>query len=458
MVGTQLAPMATAGEHDVSLADELFDRLFPICRSITGPGLRASLDILGEVIPLERESIPSGTGVFDWVVPREWRIRSARLTGPDGEVLADFAQTNLAVVNYSVPVDRELSLEELEPHLHSLPELPDAIPYVTSYYRENWGFCLPHRVRERLRPGTYRAFIDSELVDGQLDWGHAILPGESRREILLSSYLCHPSLANNELSGPIVLALLWRRLSRWPRRRYTYRFVLAPETIGSLCYLFRHGDELRERLAAGIVLTCLGGPTRALSWKRTRREDTLLDRVVERLAEEAPEDWEIRPFTPAHGSDERQYGSPGFALPVGQLARTVYGTYEGYHNSLDDKSFMGIETLVDSAARIEGLLRLFELAGPWVNLRPHGEVQLGRRGLYPTMNGPATRSLSSDAVADGRVLLERILHVLSWSDGTRDVAWIAARAGCRMADLEAPVARLEEEGLLAWRGPAEEPA
>ena len=299
------------------------------------------------------------------------------------------AQSNLHVVSYSEPVDRQLSLDELRPHLHSIPKLPQAIPYVTSYYRRTWGFCLPHATLERLPAGTYHALIESEFVDGHVVLGSCVLPGESAGEVLLSSYLCHPSLANNELSGPLVLWGLYRRLAAWPRRRFTYRFLLNPETIGSLCYLWLHGSEMRERMVAGLVLTCLGGPSPTLSYKASRRGDSLLDRTVQYLREETSLAIQRRPFDPTSGSDERQYGSPGFNLPVGQMARTVYNTYPGYHNSLDTKEFMGIGPLVESINEIEALLATLELAGTFRNLSPYGEPQLGKRRPVPASQQPA---------------------------------------------------------------------
>ena len=242
-------------------------------------------------------------------------------------------------MNYSAPVDLKLTLDELQPHLHSLPDLPDATPYVTSYYKRTWGFCLSERVRRSLERGTYHAYIDSEFVGanrgGCLEYGHCSLPGRYARTVVLTSYLCHPSLANNELSGPLVLLGLYDRIRRWPDRRFTYRFVLNPETIGSLCYLHRYGELLRSTVEAGLVLTCLGGPEPRLSYKTTRRESALLDRLVAALNFQENLGFRIRPFTPAHGSGERQYCSPGFDLPFGQLSRTVYGEYPGYHNSVE---------------------------------------------------------------------------------------------------------------------------
>jgi aminopeptidase-like protein len=260
-----------------------FDELWPITRSITGPGLRKSLELIQNDIPLKIEGVSSGTEVFDWTIPPEWHINQAQLTGPDGEVYADTADTNLAVVNYSEPVDTRIPLNELDSHIYTDPDVPNAIPYVTRYYDRDWGFCLPHNAYEDLPEGEYHAYINSEFVEGELNYGHAVLPGKSEEEVLLSSYLCHPSLANNELSGPLVLAALYRRLSEWDERQYTYRFVLCPETIGSITYLHEHGDDLRESVVGGLVLTCLGGSNDSLSLKTSRQEDSLIDKTVRNL-------------------------------------------------------------------------------------------------------------------------------------------------------------------------------
>lgn len=432
------------------LLDGLFTRLFPILRSITGPGIEKSMGMIGEYMPLDIRKIATGETVFDWEVPPEWVCRAARLTAPNGSVVADLARSNLHVVNFADAVDARMALSELQPHLHSLPELPDAIPYVTSYYKRNWGFCLPDRIRRALPPGVYHAYIDAEFRQGGVPVAQAVLPGTTQDEVLISSYLCHPSLANNELSGPLTLLGLYLRLKDWPRRRLTYRFVLNPETIGSLCYLHLHARPLRERMIAGLVLTCTGGPVRQLSYKESRRGLGLLDRLVRHLAARAPDQWTIRPFTPCSGSDERQYCSPGFDLPVGQLARTVYGEYEGYHNSLDSKEFMNINSVMNSIDGIEGLLRALESAAVYCNLKPYGEPQLGKRGLYPTANAASTWKSSSDTVIDDRAALERILMVLNYSDGENDTIDIADRCGCTVADLAPTVARLEEAGLLRF--------
>lgn len=433
-------------QDDHARLDTLYDRLFPLMRSITGEGIEQSLAIMAEAMPLDIFGVASGTKVFDWEAPPQWNCRSACLTGPDGEVICDIGRSNLHVVNYSEGVDRQLSLEDLQPHLHSLPHLPDAVPYVTSYYNRTWGFCLSHTQRQALKPGTYRVRIDADFSQGRVPLAHSFLEGDSDREILISSYLCHPSLANNELSGPLVLLGLYHRLKAWPRRRHRFRFVLNPETIGSLCYLHLHGDALMARMDAGLVLTCLGGPG-SLTYKASRCETATVDRLAKHWQSRG-EPLRLRPFTPVSGSDERQYCSPGFNLPVGQFARCTYGDYDGYHNSLDSKEFMTVEALVQSVDEIEAFLKELDMVEPWTNLSPHGEPQLGRRGLYPNINSAATWAASSDEVFDGRKILEHILTVLNYGDGTHDLIAIADKAGCAVRDLLPVVTRLEDGGLL----------
>lgn len=457
MYNAMVSPKLSTAEK----LSSLFDELFPLMRSITGPGLEQSFNVLRRHMPLIVEHVPSGTTVFDWIVPQEWHVRSGRLTAPDGRVVADLDNSTLEIVNYSRSIDARLSLEELQPHLHSLPDLPHAVPYVTSYYNRIWGFCLSHAERQQLQPGTYHAFIDASFVDGGLPFGQTVLPGESPDEILLTSYLCHPSLANNELSGPLVLLALYERLKAWPRRRFTYRFLINPETIGSLCFLSRYAETVGPRLLGGLVLTCVGGPSPSLSYKLSRRGDGPIDQVMRALADGtvAPVGLPVslRPFTPTSGSDERQYCSPGFNWPMGQLARTTYGTYDGYHNSLDDKAFMGIDRLVETVAAVEEILKLTEIAGAYRNLSPFGEPQLGRRNLYPNLNSAHTWRSSADCVRDNRLMLNRILTILSYSDGTVPMRTIAEHCGCDLRDLEEIIEILERENLVAVASRTEKP-
>lgn len=429
--------------------DELFDELYPLTRSITGPGLRESLNILKEVIPLNIEAVSTGTEIFDWTIPEEWRIYDAYLVGPNGKKYADIDKTNLHVINYSKPVDKRISLEDLKPHLYTDPETPDAIPYVTSYYDRKWGFCLSQNTFDSLPEGEYHAYIDSEFVDGELNYGHCNITGESDDEVLLSSYICHPSLANNELSGPLVLCALYNRIKSWTDRHYTYRFLLAPETIGSLTYLHNYGAELTEHLVSGAVLTCLGGPKEGINYQKSRTDDSLLDKTVLNEKEFGKMNLKIRSFTPTNGSDERQFCSPGFNLPVGQFAKTVYGEYDEYHNSGDDKDFMTIEALIDSTNHIESLLKKLKYSGYFENTKPYGEPFLSKYNLYSSVNAPTTQDDSTDDIKnDGRVFLNKILRILNSCDGKNRTVDIAEKYGYSIDDIKSAVEALIDNGLL----------
>jgi aminopeptidase-like protein len=439
---------AMTRESERQIASDLYQRLFPICRSITGKGLRNSLDIMKELMPLSVLGVKSGTQVYDWVVPEEWNIHNAWLKGPDGKIYADFKKSNLSVVNYSEPVYKKLSKTELLPHLHTLPHLPDAIPYVTSYYKKNWGFCLDYKTYQSLPEGEYEVFIDSQFSEGEVTVADSVLAGESKKEIFLSSYLCHPSMANNELSGPIVLALLYQRIAKWPKRRFSYRFVLNPETIGSLCYLSLKEKELRENMQAGVVLTCLGGKNKTLSFKHTRGGNNSIDEIIRYSNEIGQSSIRERDFTPMGGSDERQYNSPGFKLPVGQFARDIYGEYPYYHTSLDNLEFMGIDSLIESVNDIEKILKLHELAGHFINLAPYGEPQLGKRGLYPNINSPMTWGKSSDDINDQSEILKSIIYILNYCDGEHSMISIAKKLNIPLSSLEGIIERLESEKLI----------
>ena len=417
----------------------LFDRLWPIHRSITGPGVRETHDILGEFLPLERMEIPTGTSVFDWTVPQEWRCHAAHITGPDGRCIVDVADNNLHLVGYSIPFRGRIDRDELDAHLYSLPDQPDAIPYVTSYYSPRWGFCLPHAQRTALPAGDYDVVVDTELVDGALTLSEAVLAGESEDEILFSTYTCHPSMANNELSGPIVTALLYRRLAAMPHRRYTYRFAFLAETIGALAYLSERGERLRARLKAGYVVTCVGddGP---YTYKHSRAGDTLADRAARHALEHAVPAERIRylDFDPSDGSDERQYGSPGFDLPVGSLSRTIYPDFPQYHTSLDNRDFISPQAMSDSIEAYVRVCRVLEANATFENLVKFGEPNLGRRGLYPTLGG--TQTVEHD--------VRCLLWLLNQSDGTKDLLAISSRSGLPIEELRNQADRCLEAGLL----------
>jgi aminopeptidase-like protein len=413
-------------------------QLFPLPRSLTGPGYRRTLELLEEVTgPAERHRFATGERVFDWTIPPEWTIRDAWIEDPAGERILSFEHSNLHVVSYSVPVNRRLPLGELELHLHSLPDQPHAIPYRTSYYRRDWGFCLPDAQRRELRRGEYAVLIDAELAPGHVELAEVVLPGTGPDEILFSTYCCHPSMANNELSGPVVAAHLAALLrERAGRHRFTYRFLFAPETIGAIAYLSRFGERLKRRLAAGYVITCVGDPG-AFTYKRSRGGRTLADRVAEHCLMHSGHDWCARDFF-ATGSDERQYCSPGFDLPVGSLMRSMYGSYPEYHTSLDDLALITPRALGESLELYYRIVEALEANDIFEATTPWGEPNLGSRGLYPTTGGAAHRE---QRLAD-------MMHVLNFCDGGRDLLAVADRAGRPIAPFAEIAGQLSEHGLL----------
>lgn len=413
----------------------LMTELYPICRSITGPGVLRTLEILGRRLPLEIREVATGTQVLDWTVPREWTVRDAYVVDPSGRKIADFMKSNLHVVSYSVAVRKTMSLDELRPHLHTLPDQPDRIPYRTSYYHDDWGFCLTHRDCESLPPGQYEVVIDSTLADGVLRFGEIVLPGETPDEVLLSTYLCHPSLCNDNLSGVVLLAELAERLVSVKQRRYGYRILFAPETIGAIAWLSLNEDRV-ACIRAGLVATCVGDPG-DMTYKRSRRGDTLIDRAAEKALADAGGPFEIRDFWP-DGSDERQFCSPGFDLPVGSLMRTVYGDFPEYHTSADDLTFVRPEALAASLGRYADILHILEHDRIFVNTSPRGEPQLGRRGLYGTIGGQNTEEQSRLAMK----------WVLNLSDGTNSLLDIACRSAVSFGRIAAAAETLLEHGLL----------
>ena len=432
-------PSLQIGDKPGQEMHDFMRHLFPITRSLTGPGTRETLDILKQHLPdLALHEIDSGTEVFDWTVPPEWTIRSARLVGPDGDVVVDMADHNLHVVGYSEPVDMELSLEDLQAHLYSLPDQPEAIPYITSYYNRRWGFCLSDAQRKTLKPGTYRAVIDADLAPGKLNYADLVIKGETDEEVFLSTYVCHPSMANNELSGPAVATWLAKWVASAPRR-YTYRFVFIPETIGSLVYISRHLDHLRSHVKAGFNLSCVGDE-RVYSFMPSRQGNSLSDRAARHvLNHHAPD--HIRYTFLERGSDERQYCAPGVDLPVTSVMRSKYGEYPEYHTSLDDLTLVtpaGLQGTFDAMVKC---LRVIEANETWTATMI-GEPQLGKRGLYPTVSVP-----------NGARKVRNLMHVLAYSDGTRDLIDLAELIGAEALEVADLVDQLAAHDLLRKDSP-----
>jgi aminopeptidase-like protein len=421
----------TLGRRIYDLAAELY----PICRSITGDGVRRSLEILGRHIGIATTEVPTGTQVFDWTIPREWNIRAAYIEDATGKRVVDFRNSSLHVLNYSAPVRAVLALDELKKHIYTLPEQPDLVPYRTSYYEERWGFCMSQRALEALPAGDYTAVIDSTLADGSLTYGEHVVAGTSEDEVLLSAHICHPSLANDNCSGLALLTLLAQELGR-RRPRLTYRFVFAPGTIGAITWLARN-EERVDRIKHGLVLSCVGDPG-APTYKKSRRGDALIDRAVAHVLKHAAPAAKIVDFSP-YGYDERQYCSLGFNLAVGSFQRSQWGTFPEYHTSADDLDLIAPEYLEHSYRLVLAAIDILEKDRVLVNTAPKCEPALGKRGLYATVGGDKAAAASNMAM----------LWVLNLGDGAHSLLDIAERSGMPFSVIEAAASRLEAAGLLA---------
>lgn len=421
---------ATAGRDMYDLIAELY----PICRSITGEGFRSTLDILARHLDLAVHEVPSGMRVFDWIVPREWNITDAYVETSTGQRVIDFRASNLHVVSYSVPVDARMSLAQLRPHLHTLPEHPDWIPYRTSYYDDNWGFCLSQRQLDRLAEDEYHVVIDSSLTDGHLTYGECLVPGASDEEVLVTCHACHPSLCNDNLSGVALATWLAKALAD-SEPRYSYRFLFIPGTIGSITWLARNEATL-PRVKAGLVLACVGDPG-GLTYKRSRRGDTEIDRAMAHVLATSGTHHEVNDFSP-YGYDERQFCSPGFDLPVGCLNRTPYARYPEYHTSADDLDLIRPDCLADSFTTCLAAFRILEENATYLNQNPKCEPQLGRRGLYGAIGGRS----------DTQQFQLAMLWVLNLSDGAHSLLDIAERSQLAFGLVAEATDALVTAGLL----------
>ena len=424
-----------ATKTDGGLMHDFASELFPICRSITGNGVRETLNIIAKQIPgLEIHEVPSGTQVFDWTVPREWNISDAYVLDPEGNKIIDFQNSNLHVLGYSIPVNARISLSELQDHLYSLPDQPTAIPYITSYYKERWGFCVSHEQRKKItKEGEYTVVIDSELKDGHLTYGELLIPGENEAEVFLSTYICHPSMANNEVSGPTVTTFLAKWLQS-QNRRYSFRIVFIPETIGSITYLSKNIETMQRRIVAGFNITCVGDE-RAFSFLPSRQEKSLSDRTALHVLGHLHPDFDRYTYLD-RGSDERQYCSPGVDLPVASVMRSKYGTYPEYHTSLDD---LELVTSAGLQGAYEVLRRCIECieADEVLRVSVRCEPQLGKRGLYPTLSTKETNNQ-----------VREMMNLIAYCDGNRSLLDIAEKINVPLWRLAPIAAKLKDEGLL----------
>lgn len=395
-----------------SFCHDMAKELFPICRSITGEGVRETLRYFKELIPqLEIHYIPSGTKVFDWTVPQEWHVREAYVEDESGKRIIDFKNHNLHLVGYSVSVDKTVDLEELQKHLYSLPDQPDAIPYITSYYSKRWGFCITETQRKELKKGKYRIYIDADFFDGVLNYGEVLIPGKVQEEVFISTYVCHPSMANNELSGPVVATALACWLNSLKDRHYSYRLVFIPETIGSIAYTSFNLERMQKHIIAGFNLTCIGDE-RSYSYLPSRLGNTLSDRIVQHVLSNIDADYKTYSWL-ERGSDERQYCAPGIDLPIASIMRTKYGQYAEYHTSLDDLKLVTPIGLAGGFNAAKQALEILE-----ANVKPKimvlGEPQLGKRGLYPTLS-----------TKESGALVRTMMNMISYCDGEHDLLSIA---------------------------------
>jgi len=393
---------------------ELMREIFPICRSITGNGVRQTLKKIQSILPIEIHEVPSNTKVFDWTIPKEWNIHDAFVKDPKGEKIIDFNNSNLHVVSYSIPIHKKMSLQELKSHIHTLPKMPDVIPYLTSYYNEDWGFCMTHNDFIKLEEGEYEIMIDSTLENGSLTYGEFLKIGEVEDEFLISCYICHPSMCNDNLSGPVLATILGKYLKEI-KTKFSYRFLFIPETIGAITWLSKNEKSI-HKIKNGLIATCLGD-SGIMTYKKTRNGDNEIDRISKYVLENSKQEFNIIDFLPI-GSDERQFCSPAFNLPVGSLMRTMHGKFPEYHTSADNLDFVKAENLEDALIKYSGIIFILENNKKYINLNPKCEPQLGKRGLY--------RQLGSQKNSEEKELA--MFWILNQSDGKNSLLDIAIKS------------------------------
>lgn len=419
------------------LGDKFYDlikEMYPICRSITGNGVRETLSIISKIIPLEIKEVPSKTKVLDWEVPLEWNITDAWIKNAQGEKIIDFKNSNLHVLNYSIPVHKKVNLKELKEHLFTLPDYPEWIPYRTSYHNREWGFCMAHKQLENLKDEMYEVNIDSSLEEGALTYGEVYIKGEFEDEVLITTHICHPSLANDNLSGIAISAYLAEKLCGM-QTKYSYRFLFIPGTIGSITWLHFNENKIGN-IKYGLVLTLLGNEA-SFNYKKSRRGVAEIDKIVENALKHTFEDYGILEFSP-YGYDERQFCSPGYNLPVGRLSRSIHGEFPEYHTSADNLDFVKEDKLLEAFEFINALIHIIEKNRTVINLKPKGEPQLGKRGLFKAIGGHST-------TADYQMAL---LWVLNQSDGENSLLDISIKSEIDFDLLNRAAIALEEVKLV----------
>ena len=414
---------------------QLISKLYPICRSVTGNGVRETLKIISQYLPLSVNEVPTGTKIFDWTIPKEWNIRDAYIKNSQGEKIVDFANSNLHVVSYSIPVHKKISLTELKQHLFTIPDYPDWIPFRASYHRETWGFCLSYKQYLELKDEEYEVCIDSSVAAGHLTYGEYYIPGESTDEVLISCHVCHPSLCNDNLSGIAIATFLAKYLSQ-KTPKYSYRFLFIPVTFGSITWLSRNEDRIAH-IKHGLVLTCLGDSGK-FTYKKSRRGNVEIDEITAYVLKNSEQDYDIIDFFP-YGYDERQYCSPGFNLPVGCLMRSPHDSFPEYHTSADDLNFVQPQYLAESFSQCISIVNILENNQAYYNTNPKCEPQLGKRGLYKAYSGSQDKRLDQMA----------ILWVLNLSDGHHTLLDIAKKSGMTFDAIKKAADRLLAHNLLS---------